>query len=379
MASFSMQIKHIEVYKVFIPFKVPIAHHLKKRISSESIVIVIHTKDGKIGYGEGTPRNYVTGESIDEVISFFEKACKDDLLPNIQNLEDIQNWLNDLANEYQMPAMITALEIALLDLWGQCLEASISALFNYTAEFSPKYYSAILPFLNIDKLDKWIHLIKSLEFKHIKIKVGQENDLKILQKVRLTLGEDIDIRLDANRAWTPEEAVYKIQQFESLNISCIEEPLQECFIDQLPELSRKINTPLMLDESVTNLPQAQYYTEQIQAKKLVFNLKISKFGGLLALDKIHQFAHDQGIACQLGCNVGETAILSAAGRIFAQSHELKYLEGAYAPFFMVDDLGRFPMSFSKEGKYHPLKKPGLGIQIDALKLKKYAQLQTILY
>ena len=49
----------------------------------------------------------------------------------------------------------------------------------------------------------------------------------------------------------------------------------------------------------------------------------------------------------VGCNVGETAILSAAGRIFAQTHSLEYLEGSAAAFFMEDDIAVNQITFGK--------------------------------
>ena len=59
----------------------------------------------------------------------------------------------------------------------------------------------------------------------------------------------------------------------------------------------------------------------------LFNLRLSKCGGFIPSLRLAQYAKQQGLGCQLGCQVGETAVLSAAGRHFAASVAgLRYLK-----------------------------------------------------
>lgn len=366
-----MKIDYLKAYRVQIPFLLSIDHHLKKRQCSEAFVVAIHTKDGTVGYGEGAPRVYVTGETHAEVLDTFEKACTPDQLPTIETLEDIKVYSAFLRKQYQMPSLVAAVEMALLDILGQEKNRSIGSFLGQNQ--SPLIpYSGVLPYLSDAKLDQYLQLVKSLGLTQVKLKVGHANDFRHLERARAILGPAVDIRIDANRAWTLEEAVSKLEKLAAFDISCVEEPLQESAIHQLPKLSRMITTPILLDESVFNLKQAHFYADQIEAKQLLFNLKISKSGGLIAASELYHFATTKGIACQLGCNVGETAILSAAGRIFAQTHKLRYLEGSFAPFFMEDDISTKPLSFSKKGIAPKLVAPGLGISIDTKKLHQYS-------
>lgn len=363
-----MRIAKIAYYKVNIPFKTSINHNLKKRQYSESIVLEIHTENGLVGYGEGAPRVYVTQETIE---TLMQQAP--DLLNSLQDLdfedlEDIQQITNSISRKF--PSLVAAIEMALLDIWGQENHCSIGEIFKNNNDFTPTY-SAVLPFLPLQKMNKWLDLVEAVGFQQLKLKVGHENDEAYLALIRKRLGSEIDIRLDANRAWTLEEAVQKIRLLEKYQISSVEEPLSVEALEQLPILSREVNTPIMLDESICTMEQAVHYSELIPAFKLRFNLKLSKMGGLMAASKIHAFATKKGIPCQLGCNVGETAILSSAGRIFAQNHQLTALEGSYAPFFMEDDIGRNPISFSMKGIAKPMTENGLGIKINQEKLEKY--------
>ncbi len=371
-----MTIDYIQIHSVQIPFKFSIGHNLKNRAHSESIVLAMHTTEGKVGYGEGAPRSYVTGESAMDVVAGFEQIFNQYPVKEFKTLKDINDVCVWVGQNHRMPTMATALELALLDLLSQernCPTAKLLSKENY-----PLQYSAVLPYMPLEKLEHWLQILKKMELKQVKVKVGHHNDIECLAKVRQTLGDDADIRVDANRAWTLEEAVQKIKQMEAFNISCVEEPLVASQTDKLAELSALIDTPLLLDESVYTLEHAERFAENIPAEKLMFNLKISKSGGLFCTAALYRFAQYHGIACQLGCNVGETAILSTAGRLFAQTHKLRYLEGSFAPFFMEDDISKTPISFSKKGTAERIENTGFGISIDADKLDKYTtQTSTI--
>ena len=72
----------------------------------------------------------------------------------------------------------------------------------------------------------------------------------------------------------------------------------------------------------------------------LFNLRLSKCGGFIPTLRLAQFAKAHGLACQLGCQVGETAVLSAAGRHFAASvGGLRFLEGSYDRHLVREALG----------------------------------------
>ena len=366
-----MRIKKIDLYHIAIPFSTVIQHNLKKRSTTASLVVRVTDEKGRTGFGEGAPRTYVTGNSVQSVLNKGKLLLKCCIGKTFHTVEEIQSIIDSIEKQEQYPALITAIEIALLDLIGQHQKASIGQMLAPNNAFTP-VYSAVLPFLSTEKLKFWLTKVKQLKIKEIKVKVGQEEDEKTLDLVRKLLGDAISIRLDANRSWTYPEALIKIKRLESFGICGIEEPLIPEELKHLSNLANGINTPVILDESVYTLKHAAYYAKRIPSEQLIFNLKLSKLGGILATSKLHQYAQHQGIVCQLGCNVGETAILSSVGRQFAQSHQLKHLEGSYAPFFMKDDLGKDPMFFSEYGLGKNITDPGLGIDLNTEKLERYS-------
>ncbi len=77
-----------------------------------------------------------------------------------------------------------------------------------------------------------------------------------------------------------------------------------------------------------------------------------------------QYAKRHGLSCQLGCQVGESAVLSAAGRHFACSVAgLLYLEGSYDRHLVREALSTRDITFGWGGKASALPGPGLGITI----------------
>jgi len=365
-------IETIKLHQVEIPFSLSIAHNLKERKQTQSLVIEIITSENKRGYGEAAPRMYVTGESIAGLIHIFNSKLKDVTFPTFKNSKDIREWIYQWSKTiHQAPSLFAALEIALLDLLGQYNDCSIDHFYS-NDNSNDLIYSGIVPYLPKEKFIDVLKMIHSLQLPHVKIKVGNEHDLENLKIAREILGDTIDIRVDANRSWTLLEAIDKIHSFEQFNISAVEEPLRKNYALYLPELVNNINTPLILDESVCSLEEARYYADRLNPESIIFNIKISKVGGLNKASELFHFAKDRNIACQLGCHVGETAILTAAGRLFAQSHKVKYLEGAYTSFFMADDIIENPLSFGKGGKAPLIDLPGLGITVDTEKLQSYS-------
>jgi len=362
-----MKIAQANWFKVGIPFKFSIDHNLKLRRKSESIVIQIIDEKGRKGYGEGAPREYVNNETIEQTKNQFKRL----VIPDILKISDIKEYSEFLKGRNTSPALIAALETASLDLFARQNVESIS---NYLSSQDNRNleYSIVLPVLPLEKLDLWLDKLSAQEPSSIKYKVGHKNDKISIDKIRSAFPE-ISLRLDGNCAWEFDEAISKIQALSTYKIDSIEEPLKQSLKSRLPELTKHIDIPIVLDESVCNMEDAVYFTNHIEAHKFCVNLKISKMGGLFEMELIHAFLRSKNIESQLGCNVGETAILSAAARIFAQRNTLKFLEGSYAPFFMEADIAELPLHFSKGGTAKRLVEPGLGIQINESTLLKYSE------
>ena len=373
--SFVMMLFEIQFATIEIPFSISIDHSLKKRNCTQSFIIYITDANGLRGYGEGAPRKYVNNESIEQCKRAFDNIAWPQ---EISSLKEIKVFVEKLSNQRIPNALITAIELSLLDLYGKVKGECISEYLNSLQSF-PLEYSIVLPFFSNHILENYLEKIKTLKPASLKFKVGREGDIEALQLIRKHL-PDVPLRLDANCAWSLNKAISMIQTFSQFGISSIEEPLLQHERHLLTYLSREVDIPIMMDEAISTIEQAQYYTSHLSSNRFKVNLKISKMGGLFQTEKIHSFLTSKGVSCQLGCNVGETSILSSAGRLFAQSKKLIHTEGSLGSYFMESDITSDPLTFGNQGKAPAITKPGLGINVREdllLRYIKYKKMKRI--
>jgi L-alanine-DL-glutamate epimerase-like enolase superfamily enzyme len=359
-----MRLKKIHLYLLQIELCMPIKHYLAERSHSENLVVKVVTDSGVVGFGEGIARQYVTGETTATSLTFL----RDHLIPKINGFhwndpEDLLEKLRELISEpnrARAPAACCALELAILDAAGKTWGQSV-AQFLGGEEFQ-LVYSAVIPMMNQPSFHRLLHVIREMHMSFVKIKVGNDQDLAVLSLVREILGHEVDLRVDANGAWSAEEAEQRIDAMMAYGITAVEQPVSKEDLIGLKRVADQVGIPVIADESLCFERDAKDLAS-LQACK-VFNLRLSKCGGILAAARMHQIGQEQGIAAQLGCQVGETGILSAAGRQFALSRKLLYLEGSYSNYILKEDIVNEPVEFGPGGVARPLAGYGLGISID---------------
>lgn len=373
-----VKIAELTAYHVRIPLRKPIRHASHTRSDTDNVVIRLVLDDGRVGHGEGVPRDYVTGETIDSVMRHLQAA---DLAAQLGPCGDFAAAVAQ-AERLCLPrqagdergivgnAARCAVEIAYLDAAGRHFGQSLSAVTRLLAPdcYQPRprvYYSGAITSARGFKLrvSAWAQRIYGL--KQIKVKVGIAgyDDADRLRTIRARVGQGMDLRVDANEAWTADEAVERIRALEPHGITSVEQPVPHEQLLTLAALRRQVRTPIMLDESLCGAFDA----ERAIAENVcdLFNLRLSKCGGFIPSLRLARRARQAGLACQLGCQIGETALLSAAGRHFACTvGGLRYLEGSYDRRLVRESLGARDLTFGYGGAAPALAGPGLGIDLD---------------
>jgi muconate cycloisomerase len=365
-----MWLKKIHLYLLQIQLCMPIKHYLAERTHSENLVVKVVTDSGVVGFGEGIARQYVTGEVMESSLRFLQ----DHLIPELNgfHLSEPPDLIEALAellsedNRAQAPAACCALELAILDAAGKTWSQSVAQMLGGGDQ--PLIYSAVIPMMSYPSFHRLLHLIRDMEMSFVKIKVGNERDTEILSLAREILGHEVDLRVDANGAWSSEEAGKRIAAMMAYGISAVEQPVPKEDILGLKRVSEQVEIPVIVDESLCL---------ERDAKKLVsldacqvFNLRLSKCGGILAANRLYEIGRKKAIAAQLGCQVGETGILSAAGRQLAATRKLLYLEGSYSSYLLKDDIVNEPVEFGPGGVAQPLAGHGLGVSVNEETLQR---------
>jgi L-alanine-DL-glutamate epimerase-like enolase superfamily enzyme len=157
----------------------------------------------------------------------------------------------------------------------------------------------------------------------------------------------------------------------AFHIALVEEPLAESSVDELLRLRQNTDVPLMVDESLVTEADADAL---LTSGAIDFvNIRVSKCGGLGPSLALARRAAANGIGVVVGAHVGETAILSAAGRLVAASTpETAFVEGSFGSLLLVEDISTNPVRFGRAGVANVLGGAGLGVAIDEDRLRKFS-------
>ncbi len=387
-----MRVKALTAWHVRIPLKKPIRHASHTRVDTDNVLVRCVLDDGTEGFGEGVPREYVTGETIESALAQLKAS---DLASQFDPCRDFPA-ATALAERLKLAPIPDdergcrgngarcAVEMAVLDAYGKHFREPLSTVVKLLTPdlYEPRpwvrYSGAITSAQGFKaRLAAWKMYLYG--FKQLKLKVGIEgqDDVSRLRSIRRRVGSKMDVRIDANEAWTPENVTQRILELKPFGITSVEQPLPHGQIAVLPTIRKATGVPIMHDESLCGMVDAE---RAINAQTCdLFNLRLSKCGGFTRTLRLAQYARLHGMGYQLGCQIGESCLLSAAGRHFASSvKEIRYWEGSYDSHLVKEALGTNDLTFGWGGWAPALAGPGLGVAVDPAALQRVAVQQEVL-
>jgi L-alanine-DL-glutamate epimerase-like enolase superfamily enzyme len=388
-----MHIHRITAFQVPIALRKPVRHASHERFANETLIIRCVMNDGSVGWGEGLPRTYVTGESIQSAwrhleATDFSSLREQQFSDAVQLAAAIDHFkLADVAPDEGIRvrecfgnSVRCALELAMLDAACRVEHYSIGQLiarlpgteriFNACDEV---FYSGAITSMSPGKQIVSALKMRLFAFRTVKVKVGAAgiNDEACLRRVRRIVGPNADLRLDANESWRCDEVCSKMQPLLKYNVTSLEQPVPHADVAGLRQVRSELNVPIMLDESLCCREDAERAIAGGWCD--LFNIRLSKCGGLLRSLRLAALARQHGLGFQLGCQVGETGILSAAGRHFACNVDnIRYLEGSFDHFLVRDALTEQDLTFQYGGRGKRLAGPGLGVDINECRVRQLA-------
>lgn len=346
-------------------FRLEIAHSLAARSHTDNVIVIVRADSGAIGYGECVPRDYVTGETSATVARTLN-----DLLPRLNGAvfdspASVCSFLAAMVTPERLaanPAAFCALELALLDCAGRHWKLPLAELLGIPQAGEPLVYSMVVTLMNDVALTAMLRLTREAGFTQVKLKVDGDDPVKLTARARDILGDGIELRIDANCAWTRENAPGFLDGLADLGVVSVEQPLPPRDLDGLAGL-RGTGVLITLDESVASLADVRKVARAGAAD--VLNIRISKCGGLLPSLAMIDAARSEGIGVQLGAQVGETSILSAAGaHLAAGTPFFHWREGCFGTHLLDRDISDTPLMFGLGGIVSPPDGWGLGITVD---------------
>jgi len=374
-----MKISRLESRIVEIPVTSPYvySHGVLKAFSN--VLVWIHTDAGLVGIGEASfvPGGGVSEETPESTKPMIDRYLGPELIDEDPfDIERIHRKM-DAAVPRNLVAK-SGIDLALWDLMGKAVDMPVCKLLGGVVD--PKMLCTYT--LSIDTPEKMAEqalLRKRQGYKTLVVKIGREpqGDIERLRRVRDAVGDDVNLRLDANEGYWPDQAIQIIRQMEKYNPEFVEEPVKRWDLDGMAKVAQAVDTPISSDESNTSVDSVMRIIQKRAAD--IINIKISKNGGLFRSKKIAALAEAAGIPCIVGgantYEVGRQACRHLAVST-AQAQMGMGSEGcAPASQSKVDDVTTRFLTYEEvtagNGYVELIPGPGLGVELDEGKVRKY--------
>lgn len=369
-----MRINKVIIHHVKLPFLFDFSHFLRKRSYVNNIIVEIIAEHGEItGYGEGAPRSYVTGESPESIAKSIRHFIHQDTFPKeLSDVSQILNFIDNITSGREHNAAICALETALLDVLGKSQNRNIIDYFSKDFITGNIYYGAAIPLDNKQRIMELCRLIKEKKINKLRLKLGKdfEQNKEIVETVHSMFGGNHDLRVDINCAWDRKLAFKHIPLIKNYKIKVVEQPMMpnEPDLADFAGIMQNEGVILMADESACSLGDMEKIAKDGYYKMI--NVRLSKCGGFRNSLKIIDYLRTNRILFQIGCQLGESGILSAAGRVLCLlCRDAVYYDGSYDEYMLKENTTVENVSFGPGGKAGPLEGPGLGVKVSPQSLK----------
>lgn len=271
---------------------------------TENVIVTIEDAAGTVGVGAAAPSAHY-GESADTVTAILPTLSDavEELTDPLQ-LDRFERRIDSTIG--RNPAAKCAVSIAahdlatkrlgipLYQLWGSDPERTVTS--SYTIGIDDPEAMAELAAAAVDRG----HDI-------LKVKLGTPDDKSRFQAVREAAPE-ARIRVDANEAWTPKEAVRKATWLADADVEFVEQPVAASDSTGASYVAEHAPLPVAVDESIEVATDVPEVADQAD----IVVLKLMKCGGLREARRIIHTARAHGLEVMCGCMVESNAAIAAA-------------------------------------------------------------------
>lgn len=370
-----------DLFAVDLPFVLAFKHAAAARRTSGSVFLRVRLDDGAIGWGECLPRSYVSGERRDETFALLREAILPGLLgAEFAALREVTAFLEKCDGkapaDWVAPAVPQtsawcAVDLALLDAVGRSTGEAV-----WPGPTAPTRYSGVASAGRGWPAVRSLLKLRAYRFPQVKLKLSDESAVGDARAARRALGRRIDLRVDANMAWDVGQALSVIRELRGLGIRSIEQPIAAADVTGLARLTAESGAGIMVDEGFTDRDSLRTLISRRACTAV--NVRISKCGGLVAAAARAREALDAGLVLQVGCQVGESSLLSAAhvallSALAGRHPGVRYAEGCFGTHLLREDPATPAVRFRFGGRA-PRRPagPGLGVTVDEAVLRRWA-------
>ncbi len=296
-----------EFERVSMPLSDPFTIARGSQETAENVVVRVTDDGGMTGVGAAAPSRHY-GETVDTV-----EAVLPDLLSVVESEDDphaldrIERRMREAVR--RNPAAHTAVSIALHDLAAKRLGVPLYRLFGLDPDRAPPTSFTV----GLDDTDRMREKAEAaLDAGHevLKVKLGTDRDADIVAAVR-DAAPDARIRVDANEAWTPREAVEKTRMLDEHGVEFVEQPVPADDPEGLAFVTDHGALPVAADESCETAADVPQVADRVD----IVNLKLMKCGGIREAVRTIHAARAHGLGVMMGCMIESNASIAAGAHL----------------------------------------------------------------
>lgn len=246
------------------------------------------------------------------------------------------------------PFLVCALDMAGWDLYGKMKGKPLKDIWTAAGQEPVTDYT-----IGIDSIEKMVEKIKEKPWPIYKIKLGTADDIGIVKALRRHT-ESV-IRVDANAAWTVNEALEKIDALKDLGVEFVEQPLAKDDWEGMKQLFAKSSLPLIADESCVSEKDVARCAGHFHG----INIKLTKCSGITPALRMIREARQLGLQLMIG-SMNESTVGSAAIAHLAPAFDFVDADG---PLLLEEDLAT-GLEFRPDATVRTSGAPGLGIRFN---------------
>ncbi len=298
--------------------------------------------EGIEGLGEASPSHYY-GENralVEAALAAWTPCLGEDPF----DLDAIEARMHAVLRGHG--AAHAAIDMALHDWIGKRLGLPVWRLLGLDRERTP-LSCVTLGMAAPEEMERKLETV--LDFPMIKVKLGAPGDIDNLRRIRARYRGRI--RVDANTAWRPSDAVRALREIEPLGIDLVEQPVAREDLDGLRWVRERSPIPVYADESCHRLADLANLAGRVDG----VNLKLMKTGGIREMLRMIHAARAHGLGVMLGSMIESSLALSAAAQLAPLADHLD-LDGHW---LLRDDP--FAGAPAERGRIVLSDLPGLGV------------------
>lgn len=382
------KIVRLELTPIFVPFREMVRAAMKSSegglgmaipaeeewLGGDFVILKLIAEDGSIGLGEAFVWLPETGVSPVQLIDAIQNALgKYALRKSPFDVEKINRRMdNNVARTEVAKGLI---DMACYDLMGKIKgRPACEFMGGKTVDKVP--LAALIPLMSIDIMVGMAGGFYKSGMNTIRVKLGQglDEDVRIMEKMRSSLGREARMRVDYNQAYSPEEAVKAIKAIEPFGIDLAEQPVRATDYLGMAFVQKRVDTPLMAHEGCFSLQDIITLIE-LGAIRVV-GINSERPGGVTNAIAAIDYANKRGMGAVIH---NQTLGIASAMQIHlaaAKHDQLGHDTELFGHVMLENDLITEPIDYS-DGKAAVPTGPGWGVDLNEDALNKYATGSTV--